>query len=147
MRPFWRRDPLALLGTGVWRRAHDRFRRAVDRYHQMLEQVPVGPAREALEVEGARLGAALDRVLVTCRSGQLAWPSAAFDIPPAAGAVHRALSRAATSAAQASESAAMARVAARAGDAETAAARAQSAGRAVAESLAWVATAETALPA
>lgn len=146
MRPFWRRNPLASLGTGVWRRAHDRYDRAVDRYHQMLEQVPPGAARDSLDGDGARLADALHEVLRLCERGEFLWHSSTFDVPPTAGGVHSALSRAATAAAQAAESAAMAAVAARAGDAGTAGARARSAGRAVAQSLALVAAAAAAMP-
>lgn len=147
MSAFWRRrGPLASLGTGVWRRAHDRYRRAVDRYHQMLEPVPAGPVRDRLEAEGARLAGALDEVVLICQRAQSYWDSAGLDIPPGGDAVHRALSRGATSAAQAAESVAMASVAARAADPVSAAARGDSAGRAVAQSVASVAAAAAALP-
>lgn len=131
MRAFWRRAPLRVLGHGVWRRAHDRFRRAVDRYHQMIESVDDGRVRDSLEADGVRLAAALDDVLEICTRAQATTPSEAFDVPTDADRIHRLVSQAANSAAQAAEGAAMARVAARAGDEGTALARAAAAGRAV----------------
>ena len=58
------------LGEGVWRRAHDRFRRAVDRYHGVLEHVPEGALRAGLESTGAQLAAALDLVHTVCVRAQ-----------------------------------------------------------------------------
>ncbi|SDQ20928.1 hypothetical protein [Quadrisphaera sp. DSM 44207] len=97
------------LGRGVWRRAHDRFRRAVDRYHQVLEGVPDGVLRDDLEVCGARLAACLDAVRATCGEAQAAWPSEALEVPGGGVDLHRRLSRAGTLAAQAAQAAAMAR--------------------------------------
>lgn len=107
----------------------------------MLEQCGEGPARDSLEADGARLAAALAEVLDVCTRSQTRWPSAGLDIPPTSDAVHRALSQAATSAAQAAEAAAMVRVAARAGEAETSLARAAAARRAVDAAVARVADA------
>jgi hypothetical protein len=119
------------LGEGVWRRAHDRFRRAVDRYHQVMEGVPDGPVRDALEAVGAGLAADLDAVRARCVLAQSAAPSAGLDVPGGAWRdEHRTLSRAATLVAQAAESAAMARVAVRAGDTDQALRRADAARRA-----------------
>lgn len=116
---LWRRRPAGdPLGEGVWRRAHDRFRRGVDRYHQMLEQVPEGPWTAGLEQAGAALAARLDEVREVCVQAQRLAPSEGTDVPAGAGGafldVHRALSRGATLAAQAAEGVAMARVALRA---------------------------------
>ncbi|HYY09602.1 MAG TPA: hypothetical protein VE781_01615 [Kineosporiaceae bacterium] len=103
----------------MWRRAHDRFRRAVDRYHQMLERVPPGAARDRLEGTGGRLAALLDDVHGVCREGQRLAPSAGEDLPGGHGGAlldaHRALARAATLAAQASEAVTLTVVALRAG--------------------------------
>jgi len=107
------------LGTGVWRRAHDRFRRAVDRYHQVIEPVAratVGEAagaRDRLELAGGRLAASLDAVRAACADAQQRWPSTGLQVPGAGADAHRRLSRAATLAAQAAEAATMVRVAAR----------------------------------
>ena len=113
--PSRRADP---LGDGVWRRAHDRFRRAVDRYHQVIEPVPDGAVRDRLEQAGTGLAAQLDVVHELCRRAQSQAPSASFEIPGAGGLgsdLHRRLSRSGNLAAQAAESAAMARVAQRSG--------------------------------
>lgn len=100
------------LGSGVWRRAHDRFRRAVDRYHQVIEPVQ-GHARERLEASGARLAAHLDDVRARCAAAALQWPSEGLQVPGGGADAHHRLSRAATLAAQAAEAATMVRVAAR----------------------------------
>ncbi len=128
------------LGTGVWRRAHDRFRRAVDRYHQVIEPV-LGTAaggspgaRDRLELAGARLAACLDDVRARCAAAHARWPSDALAVPGDGADAHRRLSRAATLAAQAAEGATMVRVAARdaAGDPAAVAARCDAVERAVA---------------
>ena len=99
-----------MLGTGVWRRAHDRFRRAVDRYHQVMEGVPDGALRDALELLGARLAACLDAVRAACEEAQATHPSEGLDIPGPARDLHSRLSRAATLAAQAAEAVTVARL-------------------------------------
>ncbi len=111
-----RRSPDDLeLGSGIWRRAHDRFRRAVDRFHQVLEGVPAGALHDALEICGARLAACLDLVRADCAAEQAASPSSGLEVPGGdAGRHHSRLSRSATLAAQAAEAATMARVRARA---------------------------------
>ncbi len=135
----WRRAPDP-LGEGVWRRVHDRCRRAVDRFHQVIEPVPEGPVRDGLELVGADLAGLLDRVRGLCVAAQAEAPSGGLEIPAGRhGDLHRSLSRLATAAAQASEAAAMARVAEGAGDRATASARVEAARRAAA-------TARTHLP-
>lgn len=95
------------LGEGVWRRAHDRFRRAVDRYHGVLEQLPETGPRARLERTGAELAAALDTVHAICVRAQALAPSTGDDVPGGPGGVlldvHRDLTRSATLAAQAAE--------------------------------------------
>lgn len=121
MRWPWQRKPPDPLGEGVWRRAHDRFRRAVDRFHQVIEPVPDGVARGELERTGAKLAAALDAVHRVCVQAQLGAPSSGDDVPGGGWtAVHRCLTRAGTTAAQAAEGAVLARVAVLAGDVEAA---------------------------
>ncbi len=100
------------LGSGVWRRAHDRFRRAVDRYHQVIEPVE-GDARGRLEASGARLAGHLDEVRARCAAAALQWPSDGLQVPGGGADAHHRLSRASTLAAQAAEAATMVRVAAR----------------------------------
>lgn len=112
MRWPWRRPPDP-LGEGVWRRAHDRFGRAVDRYHQMLAGVPDGDPRAALERSGAVLAGALDDVRALCEQAQATAPSTGLDVPGGQwSVVHRRVSQAANLVAQAAEAAALVRVAA-----------------------------------
>ncbi|GAB2697005.1 UBA domain-containing protein [Thalassiella azotivora] len=116
MRWPWQQGPDP-LGEGVWRRARDRFDRAVDRFHQMMERVPPGAVRDDLENTGAALATLLDDVQALCLRAQESAPSATTDVPGGHwAAVHRAVSSAATHVAQAAEAAAMASVAARSGD-------------------------------
>jgi hypothetical protein len=121
----WIRTPLTgpgPLGNGVWRRVHDRFARAVRRYHAVIDVVPSRPVR----IELMEIAEDLDGVLVivreACERAQAAAPSEGPDVPVGPGDVyldvHRRLARAATLCARASESAMMARVAVRSKDAD-----------------------------
>lgn len=107
-----RRDA-AELGDGVWRRAHDRFRRGLDRFHQILERVPEGPALEALIPSANRLADLLPEVRQIAVSAQSLAPSDSTDIPAARDGcwadLHRALSRSGNSLAQCAEALAMLR--------------------------------------
>jgi len=110
------------LGNGVWRRVHDRFARAVRRYHSVIDVVPSRPVRiELLEVAD-ELDAIQDVVREACEHAQAAAPSEGRDVPVGPGDiyldVHRRLARAATLCSRASESAMMARVAVRMQDAD-----------------------------
>ena len=129
----WRRPPDP-LGEGVWRRAHDRGRRAVDRFHQVIEPVPAGDVRNGLELVATDLAGMLDRVHALCARAQHDAPSAGLEIPRGPDGthpeLHRGLSRWAGAVAQASEAAAMARVAERSGDTATALQRVEAARRA-----------------
>lgn len=115
----WRRRPDP-LGEGVWRRAHDRSRRAVDRFHQVVEPVPAGPVRDGLDEVATGLVVALDRVRELCVRAQAEAPSAGLEVPRgpdgAHPELHRAVSRFAAVAAQASMAATSAAVAEDAGD-------------------------------
>jgi hypothetical protein len=110
-----RRDD-AELGQGVWRRAHDRFVRGLDRFHQMLEGVDEGPLYDSLVPLANSLAELLPRVRSVCASAQAIAPSSGSDIPASDGAylneVHRELSRAGNALAAAAEAVAMARLAA-----------------------------------
>lgn len=102
----------AELGKGLWRRAHDRFTRGLDRYHQILEGVQdealyaelLGIANELTELSG--------RVRRICVEAQRLAPSEGLDIPGTLAGVHRALSTAGNSLATTAEAAAMLRLAA-----------------------------------
>ena len=127
----WRRPPDP-LGEGVWRRAHDRGRRAVDRFHQVIEPVGDGEVRDGLELVGTDLAAMLDRVRALCLQAQQDAPSAGLADPARPGrhpprAAPRAVALGRSAAAQASEAAAMARVAERSGERGTALLRVEAA--------------------
>ncbi|MBJ2120878.1 hypothetical protein I6N91_07800 [Arthrobacter sp. MSA 4-2] len=98
------------LGNGVWRRAHDRFRRGLDRYHQILEGVEDDDVYNELVAVANQLGDLLPRVRAVCARAQAQWPSEGLDIPGAVIAVHRALSRAGNTLATTAEAAAMTRL-------------------------------------
>lgn len=100
----------AELGTGVWRRAHDRFRRGLDRYHQILEGVGDDGLYNELVMIADQLGGLLPRVRGVCVSAQSSSPSTGLDIPGALLQVHRALSRAGNAVATTAEAAAMTRL-------------------------------------
>ncbi len=133
-----RRDDVD-LGKGVWRRAHDRFRRGLDRFHQMLEGVaedaahpPQGGAGEppAAGVSAPGVSAAGSyAALVTIADGladllpvvrgiaaaaHAIAPSEGMEIPTGTGGylndVQRELSRAGNALAAAAEAVAMARL-------------------------------------
>ncbi|MDO5618009.1 hypothetical protein [Kocuria sp.] len=101
------------LGQGVWRRAHDRFRRGLDRFHQVLEQVQ-DPELVASAVPVANsLADLLPRVRQICMTAQTFAPDQEQEIPHSEGGwlhdLHRELSRAGNDLAQAAEALAMAR--------------------------------------
>ncbi len=98
------------LGKGVWRRAHDRFTRGLDRYHQMLEGVEDDALYNELALVANSLAALLPRVRAVCAGAQKQLPSTGQDIPGGLIAVHRALSRSGNSLAAAAEAAAMSRL-------------------------------------
>lgn len=98
------------LGTGVWRRAHDRFRRSLDRYHQILEGIEDDALYNELVGIANELGAMLPRVRDLCVTAQAIAPSSGLDIPGALLQVHRALSRAGNTLATTAEAAAMTRL-------------------------------------
>lgn len=98
------------LGKGVWRRAHDRFTRGLDRYHQMLEGVDDDAVYNELVSVANFLAELLPRVREVCVTAQRRLPSSGQDIPGGLIGVHRALSRSGNSLAAAAEAAAMSRL-------------------------------------
>ena len=101
----------AELGKGLWRRAHDRFHRGLDRFHQVLEGVEDDQLYgELLEIAN-QLAALLPRVRAVCMEAQRRAPSDGLDIPAALSNVHRSLSKAGNSLATTAEAAAMLRLA------------------------------------
>jgi hypothetical protein len=105
-----RRDD-AELGKGLWRRAHDRFHRGLDRYHQVLEGVEDELLYAELVEVANELSELLERVRAVCVEAQRRSPSEGLDIPGPLAGVHRALSKAGNSLATTAEAAAMLRLA------------------------------------
>ena len=108
-----RRDD-AELGKGVWRRAHDRFQRGLDRFHQMLEGVEDTGLYDQLVPVANALADLLPRVRAVCVAAQTVAPSSGMDIPASRDAYlnefHRSLSRAGNALATAAEAVAMVRL-------------------------------------
>ncbi|MFW0109252.1 dehydrogenase [Rothia sp. CCM 9418] len=105
----------AELGQGIWRRAHDRFNRGIDRFHQILEKLPDDGTLELVVPEANALADLLPRVrTIAARAQQLA-PSNSTDIPASPSGIyselHRCLSRAGNSVALCAEALAMVRCA------------------------------------
>jgi hypothetical protein len=100
----------AELGKGLWRRAHDRFTRGLDRYHQVLDGVEDDVLYAELVDIANELSAVSARVRRICVEAQRRSPSEGLDIPGALAAVHRSLSMAGNSLATTAEAAAMLRL-------------------------------------
>ena len=100
----------AELGKGLWRRAHDRFTRGLDRYHQILEGVEDESLYAELRQIGDDLSALSGRIREVCVAAQRRAPSEGLDIPGSLAGVHRALSTAGNSLATTAEAAAMLRL-------------------------------------
>ena len=99
------------LGKGIWRRAHDRFRRAVERYHQVLEGVQDDGLYDELLPIANQVAGLLPRVRTCCAAAQSMHPTDGLDIPGGPLAeVHRNLSKAGNSLAATAQAAAMARL-------------------------------------
>ena len=105
------RTQYAELGKGLWRRAHDRFHRGLDRFHQVLEGVEDDQLYAELVEVANDLAALLQRVRAVCMEAQRRAPSEGLDIPAALADVHRSLSKAGNSLATTAEAAAMLRLA------------------------------------
>lgn len=101
------------LGLGVWRRAHDRFRRGLDRFHQILGTLPDKSLAQSVVPTANALADLLPEVRQVCAAAQRTAPSSSHDIPASSGGylndVHRELSRAGNAMAQAAEALTMAR--------------------------------------
>ncbi|MFF2246260.1 hypothetical protein ACFVTM_19040 [Arthrobacter sp. NPDC058130] len=105
-----RRDDVE-LGKGLWRRAHDRFNRGLDRYHQVLEGFEDETLYGELVDIANELSELAPRVRQVCVEAQRRFPSNGLDIPGPLSGVHRALSTAGNSLAMTAEAAAMLRLA------------------------------------
>jgi hypothetical protein len=101
----------AELGKGLWRRAHDRFHRGLDRYHQVLEGVEDEQLYAELVEIANQLAGLSSRVREICMEAQRRSPSDGLDVPHTLSGVHRSLSKAGNSLAATAEAAAMLRLA------------------------------------
>ncbi|MGG5172729.1 hypothetical protein ACQR35_11210 [Pseudarthrobacter sp. J1738] len=99
------------LGKGLWRRAHDRFQRGLDRYHQVLEGVEDDALYNELVLIANDLSQLLPRVRAVCAAAQKQHPSEELEVPIQLAAVHRALSNAGNDLATTAQAAAMLRLA------------------------------------
>ena len=92
-----RRDD-AELGRGLWRRAHDRFIRGVDRFHQVLERLAHTDMVELVVPSANCLSDLIPRVRAIAMEAQRLAPSEGTDVPSSPTGVysdvHRALSKA-----------------------------------------------------
>lgn len=98
------------LGAGLWRQAHDRFERGLDRYHQILAGVEDDAVHNQLVVIGDQLADQLPTVYELCRQANERWPGESMQIPGGARDLHAALSRAANHVATTAEAEAMVRL-------------------------------------
>lgn len=107
------------LGRGLWRQAHDRFVRGLDRYHQIVEGVDDDTVHNQLVRIGDELSDVLPVLRTCCGTAQRRWPAQEMRVPGGAATLHSELSRAANDLATTAEAAAMVRL----GSAEIAAVR------------------------
>lgn len=119
------------LGTGLWRQAHDRYVRGLDRYHQILAGVEDDQLHNQLVPIGDELAQQLPRIYQLCRSAHAEFPAQELRVPAGAQRLHSGLSRAANHLATTAEAEAMVRL--EHGELEAVRHRAQQVLRAVAE--------------
>ncbi len=98
------------LGKGLWRQAHDRYVRGLDRYHQVIEGVEDDAVYNQLVLIGDELSERLTDIYELCRKAHAQHPGEGMHVPGAARPLHAALSRAANHLATAAEAAAMVRL-------------------------------------
>lgn len=98
------------LGEGLWRQAHDRYVRGLDRYHQIVEGVSDDEVYNRLVLIGNDLADQLPRVYAICRDAHAQFPAVEMQVPAGASASHSGLSRAANHLATTAEAAAMVRL-------------------------------------
>ncbi|GAA4660674.1 hypothetical protein [Arthrobacter cryoconiti] len=113
------------LGKGVWRRSHDRFRRGLDRFHQMLEGVETDMSKPGASAALSNayaelvpiadvLAELLPKVRTIAQQAHAIAPSEGMEIPTGTGGylndVHRELSRAGNALAAAAEAVALVRL-------------------------------------
>lgn len=98
------------LGHGLWRQAHDRFVRGLDRFHQILEGVTDDATHNELVLIGDTLADQLPRVYALCKQGHALYPAEDLRVPGGAQGLHSGLSRAANHVATTAEAEAMVRL-------------------------------------
>lgn len=98
------------LGTGLWRQAHDRYVRGLDRYHQILEGVADDQVHNELVFIGDRLAEQLPRIYELCKEAHAKHPGTELQVPAGAQRLHSGLSRAANHLATTAEAEAMVRL-------------------------------------
>lgn len=87
-----RRDE-AELGNGIWRRAHDRFVRGLDRFHQILERLHREQDIDVLIEDANTLADLLPRVRAVAVEAQKLAPSEGSDIPASKTGVYSDVNR------------------------------------------------------
>src|SRR5699024_5711955 len=98
------------LGAGLWRQAHDRYVRGLDRYHQILAGVQDDELHNQLVPIGDELAAQLPRVYQLCRTAHAQYPATELRVPAGAQHLHSGLARAANHLATTAEAEAMVRL-------------------------------------
>lgn len=103
------------LGEGVWRRAHDRFQRSLDRVFQVVEGISDDHIYNQLVQEANEMAMLLPTVRQLCCAAQKITPSTDETIPQATSGVHRSLTKSANDLATTAQVIAMMRMQAEAG--------------------------------
>lgn len=114
-RPFARRREAKKLdqelGTLLWRQAHDRFARSLDRYWQIIapdRQHEISKEEQnGLVNAGNVLTDALETVRIICSDARERFGERDLDVPPGANDIHRLMSSAANDLAATAQAAAM----------------------------------------
>lgn len=103
------------LGQGVWRRAHDRFTRSLDRVFQVIERIEDTELHNELVTRANQMADLLPQVRQLCIDAQALTPSDDEHIPQATAKVHRALTKSANDLATTAQVIAMMRMQGEAG--------------------------------
>lgn len=106
------------LGNGVWRRAHDRFNRSLDRVFQVIEGIEDDRLHNEFVARANDLAELLPVVREICREAQALTPSEDEQIPQRTARIHRALTKSANDLATTAQAMAMLRIQAEAGGAD-----------------------------